>query len=121
MFYDVFISLCKLKGVKPSRAADDCKINRSNVVSWRKNGYTPRGDALSRIADYFGVTTNYLLGIENFDSEKKKALVNEDEDLTIYLQELKDRPEMKMLFDTARNATKEDIEQAVKIIEALKK
>ena len=38
-----------------------------------------------------------------------------------YLEELKNRPEMRMLFSLAKGATKEDIEQAVKIIEALKK
>jgi hypothetical protein len=35
----------------------------------------------------------------------------EDEELTEYLQELKSRPEMKMLFKLSKNATKEDIEK----------
>lgn len=33
---------------------------------------------------------------------------------------LRTRPEMKMLFSVSKNASKEDIERAVAIIEALK-
>ena len=63
-FYERFVSLCEQKGVKPSRAAAECDINRSNVTSWKNNGYTPRGDVLQRIASYFGVSVGYLLGEE---------------------------------------------------------
>lgn len=60
-FYERFVQLCKLKGVAPSRAATDCGINRSNVTNWKNNGFTPRSDALQKIADYLGVSTDYLL------------------------------------------------------------
>ena len=45
----------------------------------------------------------------------------ENEDLNGYLEMLKNRPECRMLFQLAKDATKEDVEQAVKIIEALRK
>ena len=61
-FYDRFIKLCDEKGVKPSRAASDNKINRSNVTNWKNNGYTPRGEVLQRLAEYFEVSVDYLLG-----------------------------------------------------------
>jgi len=44
-----------------------------------------------------------------------------DVELWDYLEELKNRPEMRMLFKCAADATREDIEQAVRIIEALQK
>lgn len=46
--------------------------------------------------------------------------VNNDEALE-YLDELHKRPEMKTLFQVSRKASKEDIETAITIIEALKK
>lgn len=61
MFYDVYLSLCEQMGKKPSAVAADLKINKSNVSNWKNNGYTPRGEVLQKIADYFGVTTDYLL------------------------------------------------------------
>ena len=44
-----------------------------------------------------------------------------DSELTMYLEELRSRPEMRMLFSVAKDATKEDVEKAVAIIEALRK
>lgn len=65
MFYDVYVALCQQAGKKPSAVAEELGINKSNVSNWKKNGYTPRGTALQRIADYFGVSTSYLLGHES--------------------------------------------------------
>ena len=116
-FYERFVLLCAQKGVKPSRAASECNINRSNVTSWKNNGYTPRGEVLQRIATYFGVSVGYLLGEEE---QNRKPLINEDEELTEYVQMLKTRPECRMLFQLSKNATKDDVEAAVRIIEALR-
>ena len=44
----------------------------------------------------------------------------DDDDLTSYLDELRYRPEMRMLFSVSKKASKEDVEKAVKIIEMLK-
>ena len=71
VFYDVYADLCRQSKKKPSAVAEELGINKSNVSNWKNNGYTPRGDALQRIADYFGVTTDYLLGSE--DKEKTPA------------------------------------------------
>jgi len=43
-----------------------------------------------------------------------------DDEIDEILESLHKRPEMKTLFSVTKNATKEDIEKAVKIIEALK-
>ena len=75
----------------------------------------PRRSSLKKLADYFGVTVAYLLG-----EEEKAPLINGDAELTDYLEELRTRPEMRMLFSAAQGATKEDIERAVKIIAALR-
>lgn len=69
MFYDVYVNLCRNVGKKPSVVAAELGINKSNVSNWKNNGYTPRGEALQKIADYFKVTTDYLLTGE----EKEKA------------------------------------------------
>lgn len=61
MFYDIYVALCQERKKKPSAVATELGINKSNVSNWKNNGYTPRGDALQRIADYFNVTTDYLL------------------------------------------------------------
>lgn len=77
MFYDVYLSLCRRDGKKPSTVAAELGINKSNVSNWKNNGYTPRGDVLQKIADYFNVSTDYLLGAA--ETEKAPALTKKDE------------------------------------------
>lgn len=64
MFYDVFLELCKSNGVTPNKSLTDCKISRTSTAKW-KSGATPNGATLQKLADYFGVTTDYLLTGEN--------------------------------------------------------
>lgn len=63
MFYDTYLMLCNKIGKKPSAVATELKINKSNVSNWKSSGYTPRGEALQKIADHFHVSTDYLLGV----------------------------------------------------------
>ncbi len=46
--------------------------------------------------------------------------LKEADELTEYLEELRYRPEMRMLFKIAKKASKEDVEKAAKIIEMFK-
>lgn len=62
MFYDVYIQLCIEKGISPSKAAQEIGFNKSSITNWKNNGYTPRQEILMKIAEYFNVSTDYLLG-----------------------------------------------------------
>ena len=115
MFYDRFKQLCEQRGISCNKAALEIGLSNATPTKWRKTGAIPTGDTLDRIAQYFGVTTDFLLGNE------KTPLVNDDEELTEYLQVLKTRPECRMLFQLSKDASKEDVEAAVRIIEALRK
>lgn len=109
MFYDVFAKLCEERGIKPSKAAEECGINKSNVSNWKNNGYVPRSDALNKIADYFGVTVDYLLGNE----QKEKPITDESNELdNIYLDLAKDAQKNKI--------DPEDIKAAIDMIKLLR-
>lgn len=115
MFYDVFSKLCAKKGISCKRAAVEIGLSNSIAAKWKRTGATPNGETLNKIAAYFDVSVGYLLG-----EETEKPLVNGDEELTDYLEMLKTRPECRMLFQLTKDATKEDVEAAVRIIEALR-
>ncbi len=61
MFYDLFCDLCKQKNVSPTRASLEIGLSKSTATKWKNTGATPNGETLSKIADYFGVSTDYLL------------------------------------------------------------
>ena len=75
MFFDIFKLLCEKKGVSPKKATEDIGLSTSITTKWKNTGATPKGDTLQRIADYFGVTTDYLLTGE----ETKKAPTQDGE------------------------------------------
>lgn len=77
MFYDVFLRLCASKNVSPSKAAEAVGLNRAAVAKW-KNGATPSAVTAIKLADYFGVTTDYLLG-KPAQKETPPALTKKDE------------------------------------------
>ena len=74
MFYDVYCELCQKNGLTPSGAAGKIGFNRASVTMWKNTGKAPKQELLMKIAAYFGVTTDYLLG-----KETEKAPTNTGE------------------------------------------
>lgn len=62
MFYDLFKQLADNRGVSVHRATQDIGLSKSTATKWKNTGATPQGDTLQKIASYFGVTVDYLLG-----------------------------------------------------------
>ena len=69
MFYDLYLRLCREKHISPTRAALEIGISKATPTTWKKRGLTPQGETLGKIANYFGVTTDYLLGCAKESSE----------------------------------------------------
>ena len=117
MFYDKYAQLCKQRGVSMSAAAVEAGLSKSLVTKWKVNQVeVPSPDVLKKLSAYFGIPVSELLGEE----ETKKATIDVvDDDLREYLDELRTRPEMRMLFSTTKNATKAQIEAIVQFIEGM--
>ena len=116
MFYDLFCQLCEQKGVSVTRATVEMGLSRTSGSKWKRTGATPNGETLNRIAEYFGVTTDYLL---TGQQTEKAAIDVVDDDLREYLDELRSRPEKRLLFSVTKNATRSQIEAIVKMIEEM--
>jgi len=116
VFYDTYLALCQRKNVSPTRAALEIGLSKSTPTTWKKRGLTPQGETLNKIAAYFGVSVGYLLGNE---PKEKAAIDVVDDDLQEYLDELRSRPEKRLLFSVTKHATKSQIEAIVKMIEEM--
>lgn len=64
MFWKFFLKLCEKNGEKPNPVAKKLNISSGSVTNWKK-GVVPQDTTLIKIADYFGVTVDYLLGKED--------------------------------------------------------
>ena len=99
-------------------------ISKSTFSDWKSGRSKPKQEKLQKIADYFGVSVDYLMTGKNSSNikvvdENNNIVVLDDEALEL-IDSLRSNPEMRMLFSVSKKATKEDIIKAVKIIEALK-
>ena len=65
MFWKIFLRLCNEKDIKPNNVAKQLGIASGTVSGWKNKGQTPQDGNLIKIADYFGVTVEYLLGKED--------------------------------------------------------
>ena len=61
MFFERFKSLCESKGTTVTAVLKALKISTSKGTAW-KNGSAPNVEILAIIANYFDVSTDYLLG-----------------------------------------------------------
>ena len=78
MFFDVFKTLCEKKGVSCKRAAEDMGLSNSIATKWKKTGAMPQGETLNKIAAYFGVSVDYLLGDEQAGLYDERGIENTD-------------------------------------------
>lgn len=65
MFYDRFYDLCQTAGVTPTQVARDLEMRQSTISMWKKQGTTPKYETIKKLADYFGVSMDYLQGSVN--------------------------------------------------------
>ena len=80
MFWDVFVELCMGKEKSPTAVGLELGLTRATVSNWKKGG-APRETALRKIADYFGVSVDYLLG--NAEKEKPSEEGSGGEDVVV--------------------------------------
>ena len=116
VFYDTFLYLCNLKHIAPTAAVVEMGFQKSVATRW-KNGTVPRDANLLKVADYFGVTVDYLL---NGEIKKSPDVMSEDDELNEYLELLKNNPGMRTLFSKTKTATKEDLEKVIKMLDILR-
>ena len=84
MFFNRFKQLCDRKNISVYRACTDIGLNRSAVAKW-KNGGKPNGSTAAKLADYFGVTTDYLLGQSDGEMPVETPRVISDDEIKFAL------------------------------------
>lgn len=105
-------SLCTKRGINIYELEEQCGFGKGSMYGWARSN--PSVDKVKAVADYFGVTVDYLMG----DGEEIETTTRTKEEALEYA--FRGRPDMKALFSVAENATAEDIEKAIEIIKVLR-
>ena len=64
MSYRIFEELLRAHDTTVYRIAKETKISASTFTDWKHGRSVPKADKMRKIADYFGVSIDYLLGSE---------------------------------------------------------
>lgn len=114
--YEIFEELLKERGITAYRVAKDTGIGTATLTNWKKGKYTPKQDKMQKIADYLGVSIEYLSGKtekKQVDEFVKTELNRRDyKDIEKVLEDAKDQllNSEGLMFD-GKPATQEEIQQ----------
>lgn len=116
MYYENFEKLCDSNKVKPSHVSKATGISTATLTSWKQGKYTPKNDKLQKIADFFGVSIDYLM-----TGEESAPIYYINEETSKMAQKIFENKELKMLFDAAQDSSPEDLETVHNMLLALKR
>lgn len=80
--YERFEQLLKERGISAYRVAKDTKITTSLFSQWKSGKNQPKTSTLQKVADYFGVSLDWLLGntdIKHLPNENNVVIVEKDD------------------------------------------
>ncbi|WP_251501951.1 helix-turn-helix domain-containing protein [Otoolea muris] len=77
--YEIFVKLLEKYGVTAYKVSKATGIAGSTFSDWKNGRSVPKQDKLQKIADYFGVTIDYLMSGKEEPEKKGPALTPRDE------------------------------------------
>ena len=106
--------LCKFMNISVSKLERDCGFSNSYITNLRA-GKMP-ADRLQKVADYFHVSTRYLLTGEEDEQGYYVSL-----EAAEMAQDIYDNSELRLLFDAARNCTPDQLHLLQQMAESWKR
>lgn len=134
--YDIFMRLMEEKGVTAYRVAKDTGITQATLSRWKTGKVSPSIETLQVLAEYFGVTIDYLMGNAHIDeqtppkTQKAPTLNKKDErDIKKKMEEMLDlfNSDDALMFDgeplddETRQLLKDSYENQLRMTKALAK
>ena len=97
-FYEKYRQLCTELGKSDSAVAAEIGLSNSTVTTWRQ-GAIPRRPTLKRVADYFGVSVEEMMGYSGIektptsDGERNAVQTEDEEDMLLLARHMAPIPE----------------------------
>lgn len=111
MFGIALKKLRKQHKLYQSDLADALHVSQATVAAWENGTRKPDLEMLARIAEYFGVTSDELLGIDRKENDKE---------LWDLREQMRREPERRVLFSLAKSAKLDDVRRTIAVIDALR-
>lgn len=76
--YEIFEQLLQKYGVSAYKVAKETGVTQSTLSDWKRGRSTPKSENMKKLADYFGVSIDYLMTGKE-ETEKEPQLKPKDE------------------------------------------
>lgn len=116
--YEVFEQLLQKNGISAYLVSKETGVTQTALSNWKSGRSTPKTENMKKLADYFGVSVDYLMTGEEKEGGEKYYLNDETAKAA---QEIFENKELRLLFDVARDAEPEDLKALHNMALALKR
>ena len=112
--------LMRERNLRKVDIAECLGISKSAVTQWEKKGTDPTYEQCVELSKLFDVNVDYLFsGSETpFDRKVSFGYFLDPETIT-YVEELRNNPELKAVFDVARDMPKEKLEAIYNVLKQM--
>ena len=115
-FYNNYVRLCAENNMSPSAAAIAIGLKKSNVTYWKNGRNNPSDVTLAKIANFFGVTVEELMGETDDPSAGiKKDPIPKDED------EDSETAELREIWSSADENERRDLLEMARMLKSRRK
>ena len=105
--YERFVQLLQENGITAYRVSKDTGVTQTTLSDWKTGRGNPKTATLKKIADYFGVSLDWLAG-----SSEQRNISNDLEQSDIFYN-----PKVQVVFRHLEQVPQEDRDQLIKNFE----
>lgn len=116
--YEIFAELLEKKGLKAADVTRATGIKSPVFSEWKKGKSKPNTDKMIKIANFLGVSVEYLTTGEEKEGGETYYL---NDETTKIAQDIFENKELRLLFDAAKDAEPEDLQTVHSMLLALKR
>lgn len=109
--YEYFSNLLQKYGVTPYKVSKETGVSQSTLSDWKRGISTPKNDKLQKIADYFGVSLEYLMtGKESYSKSEPTLKPKDEKDIRVILKNTEQLLKQDGLMFDGKPASQESID-----------
>ena len=112
--YEIYCKIRDERGLKDADVVRATGITKSTFSDWKSGRSNPKNDKLAKIADFLGVSVEYLR-----TGEEEDYYINPE--TAEMAQAIFENRELRLLFDAARDSSPEDLQTVHSMLLALKR
>ena len=101
--------------------AEEIGTTKSTISRYENNKREPKKHFIEKTAEYFNVSTDYLLGLKNEKSsaDKIKKALTDNPELQDVWEKISKRENLQLLFKQTKDMDDSSIRQIIRVIKAI--